>query len=139
VQCFIINRTTTDLACPTIEAINGDRAMRKAPVIELSSAERGAVDAAGAIQDEQCPAGAARRSCWVRRMDWTTRRLPRKWEPGVQVGVGALDMRSGLAIEQDLPRGGRPVKVDAARIVRLTTQTLPAAATAGVRARWRRR
>jgi len=28
-----------------------------------------------------------------------------------------------------LPRGGRPVKVDAAQIVRLTTQTLPTAAT----------
>jgi transposase len=33
------------------------------------------------------------------------------------------------AIEQDLPRGGRPPKVDAAEIVRRTTQTLPAAAT----------
>jgi transposase len=33
------------------------------------------------------------------------------------------------AIERDLPRGGRPPKVDAAEVVRLTTQTLPAAAT----------
>ena len=33
------------------------------------------------------------------------------------------------AIEQDLPRGGRKPKVDAARIVHLTTQTLPAQAT----------
>ena len=38
--------------------------------------------------------------------------------------------QGGLAaIEQDLPRGGRPPKVDAAEIVRRTTQTLPAAAT----------
>ena len=33
------------------------------------------------------------------------------------------------AIEPDLPRGGRKPKVDAAEIVRLTTQTKPAAAT----------
>ena len=33
------------------------------------------------------------------------------------------------AIEQDLPRGGRKSKIDAAEIVRLTTQTKPEAAT----------
>jgi hypothetical protein len=33
------------------------------------------------------------------------------------------------AIERDLPRGGRPPRVNAAEIVRLTTQTLPEAAT----------
>jgi len=37
---------------------------------------------------------------------------------------GGLD-----AIERDLPRGGRPAKVDSAEIVRLTTQTLPEART----------
>ena len=38
--------------------------------------------------------------------------------------------RGGLAaITQDLPRGGRPSKVDVAEVVRLTTQTLPEAAT----------
>ena len=37
---------------------------------------------------------------------------------------------SGLkAIEQDLPRGGRKPKIDAAEIVRLTTQTKPEGAT----------
>ncbi len=55
-----------------------------------------------------------------------------------QVGVGRVQvgrwrnryLQGGLAaIEQDLPHGGRPVKVDAAQIVRLTTQTLPPAAT----------
>ena len=55
-----------------------------------------------------------------------------------QVGVGRIQVgrwrnryiEGGLAaIEQDLPRGGRPVKADAAQIVRLTTQTLPANAT----------
>ncbi|HEY5213141.1 MAG TPA: IS630 family transposase, partial [Acidobacteriaceae bacterium] len=55
-----------------------------------------------------------------------------------QVGVGRVQVgrwrtryaEGGLAaIQQDLPRGGRPVKVDAAQIVRLTTQTLPTAAT----------
>lgn len=55
-----------------------------------------------------------------------------------QVGVGRVQVgrwrtryaAGGLAaIERDLPRGGRPVTVDAAQIVRLTTQTLPEAAT----------
>ena len=39
-------------------------------------------------------------------------------------------VQGGLAaIERDLPRGGRPPKIDAAEIVRLTTQTKPEAAT----------
>ena len=55
-----------------------------------------------------------------------------------QVGVGRVQvgrwrnryLEGGLAaIQQDLPRGGRPVKADAAQIVRLTTQTLPANST----------
>ena len=55
-------------------------------------------------------------------------------EVGVgRVQVGRWRMRyaeGGLAaIEKDLPRGGRPPKVDAAKIVRLTTQTLPKSAT----------
>ncbi len=38
--------------------------------------------------------------------------------------------KGGLAaIERDLPRGGRPLKADTAEIVRLTTRTLPEAAT----------
>jgi transposase len=49
----------------------------------------------------------------------------------VQVGRWRTRYAEGglRAIEQDLPRGGRPVKVDAAQIVHLTTQTLPPAAT----------
>ncbi len=49
----------------------------------------------------------------------------------VQVGRWrARYAKGGLtAIEHDLPRGGRPPKVDAAELVRLTTQTLPEAAT----------
>ena len=55
-----------------------------------------------------------------------------------EVGVGRVQVgrwrrryaEGGLAaIEKDLPRGGRPPKVDAAKIVRLTTQTLPKSAT----------
>ena len=55
-----------------------------------------------------------------------------------QVGVGRVQVgrwrtryaEGGLAaIEKDLPRGGRPGKIDAAEIVRLTTQTQPEAAT----------
>jgi transposase len=49
----------------------------------------------------------------------------------VQVGRWRARYAQGglAAIGQDLPRGGRPRKVDAAEIVRRTTQTLPAAAT----------
>jgi len=55
-----------------------------------------------------------------------------------RVGVGRIQAarwreryaEAGLAgIEQDLPRGGRKPKIDAAEIVRLTTQTSPPAAT----------
>jgi transposase len=55
-----------------------------------------------------------------------------------QVGAGRVQVgrwrtryaNGGLAaIQKDLPRGGRPVKVNAAQIVRLTTQTQPTAAT----------
>lgn len=55
-----------------------------------------------------------------------------------QLGVGRIQVarwrerygRLRLAgIERDLPRGAPPVKVDVARLVRLTTQTLPKAAT----------
>lgn len=55
-----------------------------------------------------------------------------------QLGVGRVQvgrwrrryLEGGLAaIEQDLPRGGRPLQADVAEIVRLTTQTLPEAAT----------
>ena len=49
----------------------------------------------------------------------------------VQVGRWRARYAEGglAAIERDLPRGGRPPKVDAAEVVRLTTQTLPKAAT----------
>lgn len=55
-----------------------------------------------------------------------------------QLGVGRIQvgrwrsryLEGGLAaIEKDLPRGGRPVQADVAKIVRLTTQTRPEAAT----------
>ena len=49
----------------------------------------------------------------------------------VQVGRWRERYAEGglVAIERDLPRGGRPVKADVAQIVRLTTRTLPEAAT----------
>lgn len=49
----------------------------------------------------------------------------------VQVGRWRERYAQGglAAIERDLPRGGRPREVDAAEIVRRTTQTLPVAAT----------
>ncbi len=57
---------------------------------------------------------------------------------GEELGIGRVQVgrwraryvKGGLAaIERDLPRGGRPPKIDPAEIVRLTTQTLPEAAT----------
>ena len=57
---------------------------------------------------------------------------------GETLGIGRVQagrwrvryVQGGLAaIERDLPRGGRPPKVNAAEIVRLTTQTKPQAAT----------
>ena len=49
----------------------------------------------------------------------------------VQVGRWRERYAEGglVAIERDLPRGGRPLKADVAEIVRLTTRTLPEAAT----------
>ena len=49
----------------------------------------------------------------------------------VQVGRWRERYAEGglAAIERDLPRGGRPLKADTAEIVRLTTRTLPEAAT----------
>jgi transposase len=49
----------------------------------------------------------------------------------VQVGRWRERYAEGglAAIERDLPRGGRPPTVDAAEVVRLTTQTLPKMAT----------
>ena len=49
----------------------------------------------------------------------------------VQVGRWRERYATGglAAIERDLPRGGRPLKADGAEIVRLTTRTLPRAAT----------
>jgi transposase len=49
----------------------------------------------------------------------------------VQVGRWRERYAQGglAAIEQDLPRGGRPPKVDAAKIVRHKTKTQPTAAT----------
>ena len=49
----------------------------------------------------------------------------------VQVGRWRERYATGglAAIERDLPRGGRPLKADTAEIVRLTTRTLPEAAT----------
>ena len=59
-------------------------------------------------------------------------------EIATQLGVGRVQvarwrqryLESGLAgIERDLPRGAPPAKVDVARLVELTTQSTPAAAT----------
>ena len=106
--------------------------MRKAPVIELSSAERAQL--MRLARSKTSSVRLARRAQIVLGaadgLDNET--------IAAQVGAGRVQVgrwrtryaEGGLAaIEQDLPRGGRPVKVDAARIVRLTTQTLPAAAT----------
>jgi transposase len=59
-------------------------------------------------------------------------------EIGLKLGIGRLQagrwreryIESGLAgIEQDLPRGAPPVKVDVTQLIELTTQTTPQGAT----------
>jgi transposase len=58
--------------------------------------------------------------------------IARKLEIGrVQVGRWRARYAEGglAAIERDLPRGGRPRQTDAAELVRLTTRTLPEAAS----------
>ena len=59
-------------------------------------------------------------------------------EIAVQLGIGRVQvarwrerfLESGIAgIERDLPRGAPPMKVDVTRLVKLTTQTTPEAAT----------
>ncbi|EQD55331.1 transposase, partial [mine drainage metagenome] len=116
-------------SCLTIEAINGERAMRKAAAIVLLNEERAKL--LQLARSKTVSVRLARRAQIVLGaadgLDNHT--------IAAQVGVGRVQVgrwrnryiEGGLAaIEQDLPRGGRPVKVDAAQIVRLTTQTLPA-------------
>src|ERR1017187_4606280 len=121
-----MTRTNTAISCPTIEVINREQAMRVAPVIVLLNEER-----AQLLQ-------------WARSKTISVR-LARRAQIvlgaadgldnetiAAQLGLGRVQVgrwrnryaQGGLAaIQQDRPRGGRPGKVDAARIVRLTTQT----------------
>ncbi len=120
------------IACLAIEAINGDRAMRKVAVIGLLSEER-----AQLLQWARSKTVSVRLARRAQIVLGAADGLDNE-AIAAQVGVGRVQVGRWrtrfakgrlAAIQQDLPRGGRPVKVDAAEIVRLTTQTLPAAAT----------
>jgi len=106
--------------------------MRKAEVIELSDAQREKL--VKLAQSSTTEVRLARRASIVLlAADGLSNR-----QIGEILGVGRIQAgrwrdryaAGGMkAIEQDLPRGGRKPKMDPAEIVRLTTQTQPAAAT----------
>ena len=106
--------------------------MRVAPTIVLSEEERGKLRQLS--KSKTVSVGLARRARIVllaaagKQNDAIAEEL----DIGrVQVGRWRERYAEGglAAVERDLPRGGRPPKVDAAEVVRLTTQTLPEAAT----------
>src|SRR5450759_1197511 len=106
--------------------------MRVAPTIVLSEEERGKLRQLS--KSKTVSVGLARRARIVllaaacKQNDAIAEEL----DIGrVQVGSWRERYADGglAAVERDLPRGGRPPKVDAAEVVRLTTQTLPEAAT----------
>jgi transposase len=106
--------------------------MRVARAIELGSVER---------SELQRLARSATTSVRLARRAKIVLLAADGWENqeiAAEVGVGRVQVsrwrdryaEGGLAaIEQDLPRGGRPAEIDAAEIVRRTTQTAPRNAT----------
>ncbi len=106
--------------------------MRAAPMIVLTEAERKKLTQRA--KSRTTSVRLARRAQMVLRAANGASNEAIAQELGIgRVQVGRWRERyaaGGLAaITQDRPRGGRPPKVDAAEVVRLTTQTLPEAAT----------
>ena len=106
--------------------------MRVAPKIELTDEERAALTKL--IRSKLTSVRLAQRA---RIVLLAAQGLQNK-EIAEQLGVGRVQvarwreryLASGLqGIERDLPRGAPPVKVDVARLVELTTQSTPEAAT----------
>ncbi len=106
--------------------------MRAAPMIVLTEAERKKLTQLA--KSRTTSVRLARRAQIVLRaaMGAHNDAIAQELKIGrVQVGRWRERYAEGglAAITQDLPRGGRPPKVDAAEVVRLTTQTRPEGAT----------
>lgn len=106
--------------------------MRVAPQIELTNEER--AELMKLVRSKRTSVRLAQRA---RIVLLASQGLQNK-DIAMQVGVGRVQVsrwrgryaQSRLAgIERDLPRGAPPVKVDVARLVELTTESKPEAAT----------
>lgn len=106
--------------------------MRKAPTIELDSEEEKKLARLARSNTTSVRLARRARIVLLAAQGWDNESI------ATELGIGRVQVgrwrsryaQGGLeAIERDLPRGGRPPKVDAAEIVRRTTQTLPEAAT----------
>ena len=106
--------------------------MRVAPTLKLSAAERQKLTRLARSNTTSVRLARRARMVLLAADGLDNQTIATQIDVGrVQVGRWRERYAQGglAAIEQDLPRGGRPSKVDAAEIVRRTTQTLPAAAT----------
>jgi transposase len=109
-----------------------EAAMRVAREIQLSSAERSELQRLARSATTSVRLSVRARIVLLAEQGLENRQIAQ------QVGVGRVQVsrwreryaEGGLAaIEQDLPRGGRPSQIDEAEIVRRTTQTTPRNAT----------
>jgi len=106
--------------------------MRKAPTIRLSSEDEKKLTRLARSNTTSVRLARRARIVLLAAAGVDNQTIATQLDIGrVQVGRWRERYAQGgfAAIEHDLPRGGRPPKVDAAEIVRRTTQTLPAAAT----------
>ena len=113
-------------------ALDGDNLMRVAPAIVLTDAVR--KDLEKASRSNTSSVRFARRAEIILR---ASQGMTNK-EIAAEMGIGRLQvarwrerfLKAGVeALQQDLPRGGRQVRIDAEEIVRLTTQSCPINAT----------
>lgn len=106
--------------------------MRRAPTIELLAKERAHLERLARSRTTSVRLARRAKIVLLAAEGRTNEAIAEEVNVGrVQVGRWrARYAKDGItAIEKDLPRGGRPRKVDAAEIVRLTTQTTPDGAT----------
>jgi transposase len=122
------------MQCPTLTVIVADRGwnMRVAPAIALTDEERRTLTRLALSRT--CSVRLARRAQVVllAAAGKDNETIAKELDIGrVQAGRWRARYAKGglVAIEKDLHRSGRPVQANAAEIVRLTTQTLPEAAT----------
>jgi transposase len=106
--------------------------MRVARAIQLSSVERSELQRLARSATTSVRLARRAKMVLLAAEGWENREI------AAEIGVGRVQVarwrdryaEGGLeAIEQDLPRGGRPAEIDAAEIVRRTTQTSPRNAT----------